>query len=54
MEVSIKMFKEKYGAKLEFKEGWVNGGSNQKTSVKGVGGRDIFWNNTIPKRFNTA
>ena len=38
------MAKEKYGAKLEFVEGW--GGGPKKTSVE-EGGMDIFWNHTM-------
>ena len=41
-------FKEKYGAKLEFPEGWGRVASNQKNFETGEGGgMDIFWNNTM-------
>ena len=41
-----KVFKEKYGSKLEFPEGWGQGGgggANKKT----CGVMDIFWNHTM-------
>ena len=46
-----KLFKEKYGAKLEFPEGW--GSSIKRTLCEGGTGMDIFWNHTLKQYSGT-
>ena len=40
------IFTGKYEAKLEFPGRW-GGGHTKKSSIRGGGGMDIFWKNTI-------